>query len=70
VLSNHTPIEPGRWKHAWGAADGAPGWISDDLYPLKTIERRKRYYAPALPEKWLTMFTHDAKLPWAYLERE
>ncbi len=34
-----------------------------DLYPLETIESRKRYYAQALPEKWLTMFTHDEKLP-------
>ena len=46
------------------------GGFSNYLYPLKTIERRKRYYAPALSEKWLTMFTHDAKLPWAYLERD
>ena len=46
------------------------GWISYDLYPLKTIERRKHHYAPALPEKWLTMLIHDAKLPWAYWERD
>ena len=42
----------------------------DDLYPLETIESRKRYYAEALPEKWLTMFTHDAKLPWAYVVKD
>jgi glyoxylase-like metal-dependent hydrolase (beta-lactamase superfamily II) len=41
-----------------------------DLYPLETIESRKRYYAQALPEKWLTVFTHDPKTPWAYLERD
>jgi len=39
-----------------------------DLYPLDTIASKKEYYARALPEKWLTVFTHDAKLPWAYLE--
>ena len=41
-----------------------------DLYPLDTIESKKRYYARALPEKWLTVFTHDAKTPWAYVERD
>ena len=46
-------------------------WVmAFDLYPLETIESRKRYYAEALPEKWLTMFTHDPKVPWAYVERE
>jgi hypothetical protein len=41
-----------------------------DLYPLETIESRKRYYAEALPGKWLTMFTHDPKMPWAYVEKD
>ena len=41
-----------------------------DLYPLETIESRKRYYAQAIPEKWLTVFTHDPKMPWAYVERD
>ncbi|MGA9801548.1 MAG: MBL fold metallo-hydrolase [Terriglobales bacterium] len=46
-------------------------WVmSYDLYPLETIESRKRYYAQALPEKWLTMFTHDATLPWAYVLKD
>jgi hypothetical protein len=39
-----------------------------DLFPLETIENRKRYYARALPERWLTIFTHDHETPWAYLE--
>jgi glyoxylase-like metal-dependent hydrolase (beta-lactamase superfamily II) len=47
---------------AWGMAF--------DLYPLETIESRKHYYAEALPEKWLTMFTHDPNVPWAYLEKD
>jgi glyoxylase-like metal-dependent hydrolase (beta-lactamase superfamily II) len=41
-----------------------------DLYPLQTIESKKQYYARALPEKWLTVFTHDPKTPWAYVEKD
>jgi len=41
-----------------------------DLYPLQTIESKKQYYARAVPEKWLTVFTHDAKTPWAYVEKD
>jgi glyoxylase-like metal-dependent hydrolase (beta-lactamase superfamily II) len=41
-----------------------------DLYPLQTIESKKQYYAKALPEKWMTVFTHDAKVPWAYVEKD
>jgi glyoxylase-like metal-dependent hydrolase (beta-lactamase superfamily II) len=40
-----------------------------DLYPLDTIESRKRYYAQAIPERWLTVFTHDDQTPWGYVER-
>jgi glyoxylase-like metal-dependent hydrolase (beta-lactamase superfamily II) len=39
-----------------------------DLYPLQTIASRKLYYARSIPEKWLTMFTHDPDTPWAYVE--
>ncbi|MGH9510559.1 MAG: MBL fold metallo-hydrolase [Terriglobales bacterium] len=42
--------------------------MSFDLYPLDVIESRKQYYARAIPEKWLTVFTHDATTPWAYLK--
>ncbi len=41
-----------------------------DLYPLQTIESKKQYYAKAIPEKWLTVFTHDPKTPWAYVEKD
>jgi glyoxylase-like metal-dependent hydrolase (beta-lactamase superfamily II) len=41
-----------------------------DLLPLQTIESRKRYYAQSIPEKWLTMFTHDPNTPWAYVEKD
>jgi glyoxylase-like metal-dependent hydrolase (beta-lactamase superfamily II) len=41
-----------------------------DLYPLQTIESRKLYYAQSIPEKWLTVFTHDPHTPWAYIEKD
>ncbi len=41
-----------------------------DLFPLETIENKKRYYAHAIAEKWLTIFTHDPNLPWAYVEKD
>lgn len=45
-------------------------WVMGfDLYPLQTIESRKRYYAEAVPGKWLTMFTHDPDIPWGYVEK-
>jgi glyoxylase-like metal-dependent hydrolase (beta-lactamase superfamily II) len=45
-------------------------WVMGfDLFPLETIESRKRYYAQAMPEQWLTVFTHDPNMPWAHLER-
>jgi len=44
-------------------------WVMGfDLYPLQTIDSRRVYYARALPEKWLTVFTHDDAMPWAYVE--
>lgn len=46
-------------------------WVlAYDLFPLEVIENRKRYYQRAIPEKWLTIFTHDHELPWAYLKEE
>ncbi len=47
---------------AWG--------MGFDLYPLQTIESKKEYYARSIPEKWLTVFTHDPKTPWAYIEKD
>jgi glyoxylase-like metal-dependent hydrolase (beta-lactamase superfamily II) len=41
-----------------------------DLYPLQTIESKKQYYALAIQERWLTVFTHDAKTPWAFIEKD
>ena len=46
-------------------------WVmAFDLFPLDTIESRKRYYEKAIPEGWLTMYTHDPNLPWSYVERD
>ena len=46
-------------------------WVMGfDLYPLETIESRKKYYAESISEKWLTMFTHDPDIPWAYIETD
>jgi len=39
-----------------------------DLYPLQTIESKKRYYAEAIPDRWLTVFTHDPTARWGYVE--
>lgn len=47
---------------AWG--------MGFDLYPLQTIESKKAYYAMSIPEKWLTVFTHDPKVSWAYVEKD
>lgn len=47
---------------AWG--------MGFDLYPLQSIESKKRYYARSVPEKWLTVFTHDPHTPWACIEQE
>src|SRR5712664_4881580 len=41
-----------------------------DLYPLQTIESRKRYYSEATPERWLTVFTHDDQVPWGFVEMQ
>ncbi len=46
-------------------------WVmAFDLSPIDTIDSRKRYYAQALPKKWLTVFTHDDAVPWGYIEKD
>ncbi len=47
---------------AWG--------MGFDLYPLQTIESKNQYYAQAVPENWLTIFTHDPTSPWAYVQKD
>jgi glyoxylase-like metal-dependent hydrolase (beta-lactamase superfamily II) len=41
-----------------------PTWVMGyDLDPLRSIEERKRFYARAIPEQWLVLFTHDHDTP-------
>jgi glyoxylase-like metal-dependent hydrolase (beta-lactamase superfamily II) len=47
---------------AWG--------LGFDLYPLDTIASKKLYYAKSIPDRWLTVFTHDHETPWAYVEQD
>jgi glyoxylase-like metal-dependent hydrolase (beta-lactamase superfamily II) len=47
-----------------------PTWLmAFDLFPLHTIQSKKNYYARAISEGWLTVFTHDDATPWGYVER-
>jgi glyoxylase-like metal-dependent hydrolase (beta-lactamase superfamily II) len=39
-----------------------------DLNPLAVIEQRKRFYARAVPERWLMLFTHDHHTPFGYVD--
>jgi hypothetical protein len=50
------------------------GHDDDDHHQLHGTRCRpiesKKYYAQAIPEKWLTVFTHDPAIPWAYVEKD
>ena len=47
-------------------------WIMGyDLYPMATLENKKRWIPEVVREGWLAIFAHDARVPAAYLrERE
>ncbi len=46
-----------------------PAWVMGyDLDPLKCIAERRRFYARAIPERWLVLFTHDHQMPAATIE--
>jgi glyoxylase-like metal-dependent hydrolase (beta-lactamase superfamily II) len=48
-----------------------PSWIMGyDLSPIDTIDHRHRYYRDAIPQRRLTVFTHDPAVPWAYIARD
>lgn len=48
-----------------------PTWVMGyDLSPIASIDSRNRYYGEAIPERWLTVFTHDPATPWAYISRD
>lgn len=46
---------------AWG--------MSFDLLPLQTLYSKKRFYAEAVAQEWLVIFTHDPKVPWCYVDQ-
>jgi glyoxylase-like metal-dependent hydrolase (beta-lactamase superfamily II) len=47
-------------------------WIMGyDLYPMTTLENKKRWISEVVREGWLALFAHDARVPAAFLrERE
>jgi glyoxylase-like metal-dependent hydrolase (beta-lactamase superfamily II) len=46
-------------------------WVmAFDLFPLETIDNRKRVYEEAIPQRWLMLWTHDPVVPWSYVERD
>jgi glyoxylase-like metal-dependent hydrolase (beta-lactamase superfamily II) len=46
-----------------------PAWVMGyDLDPVTCIAERRRFYGRAIPERWLVLFTHDHRMPAAYLE--
>ena len=43
-------------------------WIMGyDLYPMTTLENKKRWIPPVVREGWLALFAHDPRVPAAYL---
>jgi glyoxylase-like metal-dependent hydrolase (beta-lactamase superfamily II) len=43
-------------------------WIMGyDLYPMTTLENKKRWIPEAVREGWLALFAHDDRVPAAYL---
>ncbi len=46
-------------------------WIMGyDLFPLTTLEQKKRWLPRAAEQKWLCLFPHDHGMPAAYLDEE
>jgi glyoxylase-like metal-dependent hydrolase (beta-lactamase superfamily II) len=44
-------------------------WVMGyDLDPVTCIAQRKRFYARAIPEQWMVLFTHDHHMPFGYIE--
>ena len=38
-----------------------------DLYPLTTLEEKKKWISEAVKNEWLCLFAHDPEVPAAYL---
>lgn len=48
-----------------------PTWVmAYDLAPITSIENRKRYYQSAIPDGWLTVFTHEPQTPWGVIQKD
>ena len=48
-----------------------PTWLlAFDLFPLESIESKKKLLARAAKEKWLCIFTHDHEHPWGYIRQD
>lgn len=46
-----------------------PAWVMGyDLDPVTCIAERRRFYARAIAERWLVLFTHDHQVPAGYVE--
>jgi hypothetical protein len=44
-------------------------WVMGyDLDPVRSITERKRFYARAIPERWMVLFTHDHHHPFGQIE--
>ena len=65
----------GGGKTAFFLADMAPTtahlplpWIMGfDLFPVTTLENKKKWFPELVKESWLALFCHDTKTPAAYL---
>jgi glyoxylase-like metal-dependent hydrolase (beta-lactamase superfamily II) len=50
---------------------GLPWIMGYDLYPMQTLENKKKWIPQVVREEWIALFTHDPHIPAAYLrERE
>jgi glyoxylase-like metal-dependent hydrolase (beta-lactamase superfamily II) len=46
-------------------------WVMGyDLFPLETIDNRKKFYEEAIRENWLVVFTHEPQTPAVFLARD
>jgi len=53
------------------AAHVPPAWIMGyDLYPLTTLDNKKKWIARAARENWLVIFGHEPKTPAGYLREQ
>jgi hypothetical protein len=53
------------------AAHAPDAWIMAlDLYPMDTLEAKKRFAAEAIERRTLTFFAHDPSMAAAYLSDE